>query len=71
MALCLGRKVNQSIHIGDDVRVVITGISGNRCTVRVEAPQDVAIVRGELVKPPAIVLTPPGGVTTEEAIKAF
>lgn len=46
--LVLSRKVGQEIVIGDNVRITITKVSGNRVTLGVEAPDDVRILRGEL-----------------------
>jgi carbon storage regulator len=46
--LVLSRKVGQEIVIGDNVRITITKVSGNRVTLGVDAPNDVRILRGEL-----------------------
>lgn len=46
--LVLSRKVGQEIVIGDNVRITITKVSGNRVTLGIEAPQDLRILRGEL-----------------------
>ena len=46
--LVLSRKPGERIHVGDDITIVITKISGNRVSVGIEAPGDVRIVRGEL-----------------------
>ena len=46
--LVLSRKVGQEIVIGDNVRITINKLSGNRVTLGVEAPEDVRILRGEL-----------------------
>lgn len=46
--LVLSRKVGQEIVIGDNVRITITKISGNRVTLGIEAPDHVRILRGEL-----------------------
>ena len=47
--LVLGRKEEQTIQIGDDIRVTILRIKGNCVRVGVEAPEQVRILRGELV----------------------
>jgi len=47
--LVLSRKVGESIQIGDNVRIIVNRISGNRITLAVDAPRSVKIVRGELV----------------------
>jgi carbon storage regulator len=46
--LVLSRKVGEELVIGDNIRVVINQISGNRVTVGIVAPSDVRIIRGEL-----------------------
>jgi carbon storage regulator len=46
--LVLGRKENQSIIIGDNIRVTVVGRSGSSIRIGVEAPNDVRIVREEL-----------------------
>ena len=47
--LVLSRKVGQRLVIGDNITVTVTRISGNRVTIGIEAPDDVRILRGELV----------------------
>ena len=46
--LVLSRKSEQSIQIGDNIRVTILRVKGNRVRVGVEAPEQVHIMRGEL-----------------------
>ncbi len=46
--LVLSRKVGEQLVIGDNIRVVIHRVAGNRVTIGIEAPNDVRIVRGEL-----------------------
>lgn len=46
--LVLSRKSNQTIHIGDDITVVVLDVRGNRVCLGIEAPAVVAIRRGEL-----------------------
>jgi carbon storage regulator len=43
--LVLTRKVNQSIAIGEDVRVVVVGIERDKVTLGVVAPPERAIRR--------------------------
>lgn len=50
--LVLSRKLGQSITIGDNIEVIVTKVSGSRVTLAVQAPNDVAIVRGELEQYP-------------------
>jgi carbon storage regulator CsrA len=46
--LVLSRKIGDEILIGDNIRLVVNRISGNRVTIGIKAPDDVHIVRGEL-----------------------
>ncbi|QDS96888.1 carbon storage regulator [Adhaeretor mobilis] len=46
--LVLSRKTDQTIHIGDQIKVTILKIRNNCVKVGVEAPQRVNILRGEL-----------------------
>ena len=46
--LILTRKVNESLIIGDDIRLTILGIKGNQIRVGIDAPSDVSIHREEV-----------------------
>jgi carbon storage regulator CsrA len=46
--LVLSRKVGEELVIGDNIRIVISRVAGNRVSVAIQAPADVPIVRGEL-----------------------
>lgn len=46
--LCLTRKPSEEIFIGEEIRIVVQRIRGNRVSIGVEAPGDCRIVRGEL-----------------------
>jgi len=48
--LVLSRRETESILIGDDIIVTIERINGKRVSVSVRAPDEVNIVRGELVE---------------------
>jgi carbon storage regulator len=47
--LSLTRKESQSITIGN-ATITITKIKGNRVQIGIEAPKEVRVLRGELVK---------------------
>ena len=47
--LVLSRKQGEEILIGDDVRLVVQRIGGNRVTIAIEAPEHVTITRSELL----------------------
>jgi len=46
--LVLSRKIGQELVIGDNIRIVISRVAGNRVSLGIEAPSDVHIMRGEL-----------------------
>jgi len=48
--LVLSRKVGESIHIGSNIRIMITEVSGGKVKVGIDAPKDVNIVREELLE---------------------
>jgi carbon storage regulator len=48
--LILGRKAGESIRIGEDVVIKIFKVQGGNITVGIEAPDDVKIVRSELLE---------------------
>lgn len=48
--LILSRNQNEAIHIGDDIKVVITGVKGGQVRVGVQAPKNVAVYREEIYK---------------------
>lgn len=48
--LVLGRKNQESILIGDDIRIVIDKCQLGHCKVLIEAPRHISIVRGEIAQ---------------------
>jgi len=47
--LVLSRKTKQTIMIGSDVVVTVVLVKGNRVKIGIEAPDNVNVVRGELL----------------------
>jgi carbon storage regulator len=47
--LILGRKVGDSIIIGDNIKVVVLANDRGGVRIGIEAPSDVTILRGEIV----------------------
>ena len=47
--LVLSRKLNQQIRIGDDIVITVLQIVRGSTRIGIDAPQDVKIVRVELV----------------------
>lgn len=48
--LVLTRKINQSICIGEDVKVTVLSVEGDRVSLGVEAPRAVRVFRSELLE---------------------
>jgi carbon storage regulator CsrA len=46
--LVLSRKVNEEIIIGENIRVFVVRIAGNRVRLGITAPDDVKITRAEV-----------------------
>ncbi len=46
--LVLSRKVNQSIMIGDEVRVVIVSVDRDQVKLGIEAPREITVHRSEV-----------------------
>lgn len=47
--LVLTRKPNEAIVIGEDIKVVLLSIDGDRARIGIEAPQNLRIFRSETV----------------------
>ena len=47
--LVLGRKTNESIQVGDDVKVTVIKVGKDRVQIGIEAPSSKRILRCELV----------------------
>ena len=48
--LVLSRKLNETIVIGDNIRVTLLGIDGDKRKLGVDAPRDVKVFREELLE---------------------
>lgn len=46
--LVLSRKKNESIIIGDNIKIEVLKVSGNTVRIGIQAPRDVKVLRGEL-----------------------
>lgn len=46
--LVLSRKVNEEIVIGNNIRIKVVRLEGNRIRLGISAPEDVAIRRSEV-----------------------
>jgi carbon storage regulator len=48
--LVLSRKRNEKILVGDDIKITVVEILGDRVRIGIEAPDFVPVVRAELAK---------------------
>lgn len=46
--LVLGRKSNESIQVGENIKITIIKIGGDRVQIGIDAPREVSILRHEL-----------------------
>lgn len=46
--LILTRREGESVQIGYDIEVTVLAVRGGQVRVGIDAPQDIAILRGEL-----------------------
>lgn len=47
--LILSRRIGETLHIGDGIKVTVIGIKGNQVRIGIDAGQDVKILRDELL----------------------
>ncbi|MCL1816354.1 MAG: carbon storage regulator CsrA [Clostridiales bacterium] len=48
--LVLSRKINETILIGDDVKVTLLAVDGDKIKLGIEAPKHIKIFREELLR---------------------
>ena len=48
--LILTRRLDESIIIDDDIKIKVLGIRGNQISIGIEAPEEIVIVREELLE---------------------
>ena len=46
--LVLSRRLEETIIIGNDIRIKVLGISGNQIRIGIEAPKEVSVHREEV-----------------------
>lgn len=51
MPLSISRRESECIRLGDDISIRVTKLSGSYVTLAIDAPQDLKILRAELVSP--------------------
>ncbi len=47
--LVLTRKIEECILLGEDIKVTVLGVSGDKVRIGIDAPRTVKILRGETV----------------------
>ncbi len=62
--LVLTRKLQEKIHIGENITITVVKIKGNTVRVGIEAPGDVRVVRAEVAARDEVVLT--GDLPTDD-----
>jgi carbon storage regulator len=50
--LVLTRRTNETIEIGNDVRITVCRVDGGQVRLGIDAPRTTRILRGELAPPP-------------------
>jgi len=46
--LILTRRINETLMVGDDVKVTVLGINGNQVRIGVQAPRHIPVHRQEI-----------------------
>ncbi|QJD58168.1 carbon storage regulator CsrA [Pseudomonas sp. gcc21] len=46
--LILTRRIGETILVGDDVRITVTGVAGQQVRLAIDAPRDVPVHREEV-----------------------
>lgn len=47
--LVLTRKLSEGILIGDNIKITVVGIEGDRIKLGIDAPQTISVIREELI----------------------
>ncbi|NLB29416.1 MAG: carbon storage regulator CsrA [Clostridiales bacterium] len=48
--LVLSRKINETILIGDDIKITLLGVEGDKIKIGIDAPRAMKIFREELLE---------------------
>lgn len=52
MALVISRKIEETVHIGENIRVTVVQVNGRSVSLLIEAPMDMVILRDEHIGTP-------------------
>ena len=50
--LVLSRKCGEKIQVGKDINLIVVDIGGGKVRIGIEAPKEIVVLRGELVRSP-------------------
>lgn len=64
--LVLSRRVGETIMIGDNIEIMVTRIERDTVRLRIGAPREIPIFRGELYREIKGVEEAQGGVSTDQ-----
>jgi carbon storage regulator len=56
--LLLSRRTGETIQIGDDITVTVLSVKGNQVRIGINAPDDVKVLREELLDRETLVAEP-------------
>lgn len=48
--LVLSRKAGESIDLGNDIRITVDKIRGNKVSLSIQSPKELTILRSEIVR---------------------
>ena len=66
--LVLTRKVEESILIGDDVEIMVLGVSGDKVRIGINAPREIEVFRKEVKEDREAAVQDSGGIATNGAV---
>ena len=65
--LVLTRKHNETLHIGNDIVITIVRVRGDSVRIGIQAPNEIGVMRGELVGMPKKQVVAPESVNLTSA----
>jgi carbon storage regulator len=68
--LVLTRRLGESIHIGDEIKITVVDIDGKQVKIGIDAPRDISIFREEVYERIKLENLRAAGASAEEIKKA-